>query len=134
VPSNFSAEKLDEGLKSTGLLVAGASMMFARWANGFQKHANQLPLFDQVFPAVFQPCLLCARGLRSDAMLQPFLHAVIVVCTPPAVRRCLVHLDVWPTRDAKCCTSGRQPQTTLVVTPTFDTTTLTGTWAPTRRW
>ena len=46
-PEPFSAAALDEGLKSTGLLVAGASMMFARWANGFQKHANKLPLFDQ---------------------------------------------------------------------------------------
>lgn len=46
-PGNFNAQKLDDGLKSTGLLVAGASMMFARWAHGFQKHKNKLPLFDQ---------------------------------------------------------------------------------------
>jgi hypothetical protein len=30
------------------LFVGGAAMMFARWADGFKAHANQLPLFDQV--------------------------------------------------------------------------------------
>jgi hypothetical protein len=29
------------------MFVAGASMMFARWAKGFQDHVNTLPLFDQ---------------------------------------------------------------------------------------
>jgi hypothetical protein len=40
---------IDEGLKTASMFVAGASMMFAKWANGFQKHTNKLPLFD---PAV----------------------------------------------------------------------------------
>lgn len=47
VPTKWSARALDDGLASTGMLVAAAPMMFARWAQGFQRHTNQLPLFDQ---------------------------------------------------------------------------------------
>eukprot|EP00808_Paulinella_micropora_P011708 g66601.t1 len=43
----WTAEHLDTGLKNASLLVTGASLMFAEWARGFQKHVNQLPLFDQ---------------------------------------------------------------------------------------
>lgn len=46
-PSPLTPEKLDDALLSAGLFVAGASMMFAKWAAEFQSHANQLPLFDQ---------------------------------------------------------------------------------------
>jgi hypothetical protein len=28
------------------MFIAGAPLLFTRWAKGFQKHANQLPLFD----------------------------------------------------------------------------------------
>eukprot|EP00052_Salpingoeca_macrocollata_P004356 m.40833 g.40833 ORF g.40833 m.40833 type:complete len:424 (+) comp14163_c0_seq1:854-2125(+) len=45
-PSNITPQQLDEGLKNASTFVAGASMLFARWANGFQSHTNQLPLFD----------------------------------------------------------------------------------------
>eukprot|EP00466_Bigelowiella_natans_P020486 jgi/Bigna1/57672/fgenesh1_pm.24_\ len=39
---------LDAGLSKAGLLVAGASNMFSRWASGFKSnHVNKLPLFDQ---------------------------------------------------------------------------------------
>ena len=37
---------IDEGLKTASLFVAGAPLLFARWAKGFQAHTNQLPLFD----------------------------------------------------------------------------------------
>ena len=47
-PSPFGAEVLDAGLASAGLLVAGAPIMFAKWARGFKAHVNKLPLFDQV--------------------------------------------------------------------------------------
>ena len=46
-PSPLTAAKLDEGLQQAGVLVAGASAMFAKWARDFQKHENCLPLFDQ---------------------------------------------------------------------------------------
>src|SRR5690606_38316943 len=38
--------RLDEGLKSASTLVAGASLLFAKWARDFQTHSNRLPLFD----------------------------------------------------------------------------------------
>mmetsp|Transcript_23352 Transcript_23352/g.36689 ORF Transcript_23352/g.36689 Transcript_23352/m.36689 type:complete len:460 (-) Transcript_23352:64-1443(-) len=45
---SINSARLDSGLRSAGLLVAGASTMFARWAKGFrEKHCNSLPLFDQ---------------------------------------------------------------------------------------
>ncbi len=38
---------IDEGLKSASTLVAGASILFAKWARDFQKYSNELPMFDQ---------------------------------------------------------------------------------------
>jgi hypothetical protein len=49
VPGPVTPAMIDEGLKTASMFVAGASLMFARWANGFQNHTNKLPLFD---PAV----------------------------------------------------------------------------------
>lgn len=46
-PAQITSKYVDEGLKSASLLVAGAPLLFARWANGFRKHTNQLPQFDQ---------------------------------------------------------------------------------------
>ncbi|MFC2106701.1 DUF1214 domain-containing protein [Bacteroidota bacterium] len=45
-PDPLSAEKIDEGLKMAGLFAAGAPLLFAKWAKGFQKHTNKLPIFD----------------------------------------------------------------------------------------
>lgn len=46
LPSPMTPERLDDGLRSAGTLVAGASMLFAKWARGFRAHTNQLPQFD----------------------------------------------------------------------------------------
>ncbi len=48
-PKPITPQLVDEGLNTAGLFVAGATALFARWANGYQKHANRLPQFD---PAV----------------------------------------------------------------------------------
>ncbi len=45
-PDPVTPAMIDEGLKTASMFVAGASYLFARWANGFQKHTNRLPLFD----------------------------------------------------------------------------------------
>ena len=45
-PSPLTPQALDEGLKSAGTLVAGASLLFAKWARDFQRHSNRLPMFD----------------------------------------------------------------------------------------
>jgi hypothetical protein len=45
-PDPITPKMVDEGLKTASLFVAGAPLLFARWAKGFQKHPNQLPQFD----------------------------------------------------------------------------------------
>ena len=45
-PSPLTARALDDGLRSAGTLVAGASLLFAKWARDFQRHSNRLPMFD----------------------------------------------------------------------------------------
>lgn len=45
-PEPLTAAQLDAGLGRASLLVAGASMLFAKWAKDFQKHTNELPMFD----------------------------------------------------------------------------------------
>ena len=45
-PSPLTPRELDEGLKQVGALVAGAPLLFAKWARDFQRHSNELPMFD----------------------------------------------------------------------------------------
>jgi hypothetical protein len=48
-PDPITPARVDEGLKTASMFVAGASLLFARWAKGFREHTNKLPQFD---PAV----------------------------------------------------------------------------------
>jgi hypothetical protein len=45
-PGPLTAAMVDEGLKTASLFVAGASLLFARWAKDFQRHTNRLPQFN----------------------------------------------------------------------------------------
>jgi hypothetical protein len=45
-PDPLTPTQVDEGLKTASMFVAGASLLFARWAKGFQQHSNRLPQFD----------------------------------------------------------------------------------------
>ena len=45
-PAPVIPKLIDEGLKMASMFVAGAPLLFARWAKGFQKHPNQLPQFN----------------------------------------------------------------------------------------
>lgn len=45
-PTAITPQAIDEGLKTASMFIAGAPVLFARWANGFQKHTNKLPQFD----------------------------------------------------------------------------------------
>lgn len=45
-PDPVTPEKIDKGLSTAALFAAGAPILFAKWANGFKKHTNQLPIFD----------------------------------------------------------------------------------------
>ena len=46
VPAAVTPQGIENGLRSASTLVAGASLLFAKWARDFQKHTNELPLFD----------------------------------------------------------------------------------------
>jgi hypothetical protein len=46
-PQNVTCEGLTNALDTAGMFVSGVSLMFTFWAWGFQKHVNELPLFDQ---------------------------------------------------------------------------------------
>jgi hypothetical protein len=45
-PDPVTPERVDKGLQTAAMFVAGASMLFSRWANGFRSHSNRLPQFD----------------------------------------------------------------------------------------
>jgi hypothetical protein len=45
-PENVTPARIDEGLKTASMFVAGASLLFSRWAKGFKEHTNKLPQFD----------------------------------------------------------------------------------------
>ena len=45
-PTPLTPAQIDDGLKSASTLVAGAAMLFAKWARDFKKHSNTLPMFD----------------------------------------------------------------------------------------
>jgi hypothetical protein len=45
-PAPLAAAAMDEGLKTASMFTAGAPLLFTRWAKGFKKHTNTLPLFD----------------------------------------------------------------------------------------
>ena len=45
-PTPLTPEALDAGLRAASGLVVGCSALFSSWAQGFQKHTNQLPKFD----------------------------------------------------------------------------------------
>ena len=44
-PLPLEPKRVYDGLNMAGTFVAGASFLFAKWANDFTKHPNQLPLF-----------------------------------------------------------------------------------------
>jgi len=46
IPNDVTPEKIDNGLSTAALFIAGAPFLFSKWANGFRKHANQLPQFN----------------------------------------------------------------------------------------
>jgi len=46
LPDPLTPEQIDQGLETAALFVAGAPFLFAKWAKGFQKHTNTLPVFD----------------------------------------------------------------------------------------
>ena len=80
-PQPLTCEQLDEGLRSASTLVAGASLMFAKWARDFQAHTNELPLFDPARSdaAGGDPNI---RYYHSHWALGP-TQALVIEVTPP---------------------------------------------------
>jgi hypothetical protein len=83
-PAPITPQLVDEGLNTAGLFVAGATALFARWANGFQKHANRLPQFD---PAVST----AAGGDKNIAYYHSYWklgddEALVIEAMPPECR------------------------------------------------
>lgn len=77
----LTPEALVEGLEATSSLVAGASLLFAKWARDFQAHSNQLPLFDveRSNQAGGDPNI---RYYHSHWALAPH-EALVIEATPP---------------------------------------------------
>ena len=81
IPTPLTPKQVDDGLKSASTLVAGAALLFAKWARDFQRHSNQLPLFD--------PAVSTAAGgdpnilyYHSHWALAPD-EALLIEVTPP---------------------------------------------------
>ena len=45
-PRPLQPQHLDRGLRGSALFVLGCARLFQSWAEGFEKHVNQLPRFD----------------------------------------------------------------------------------------
>ena len=90
-PSPLTAAAIDEGLRSASTLVAGASLLFAKWARDFQKHTNELPLFD---PAVSN----AAGGDPNIVYYHSYWRlgpdeALVIEATPPECEHWNFQLD-----------------------------------------
>ncbi len=81
-PQPLTCAQLDEGLRSASTLVAGASLLFAKWARDFKAHSNELPLFDPARSdaAGGDPNI---RYYHSHWALAPD-QALVIEATPPA--------------------------------------------------
>jgi hypothetical protein len=92
-PAPFTPERLDAGLRAAAALVNGCSQLFAGWVRGFERHANELPLFD--------PKLSLGAGgdpnityYHSYWRLAPD-EALLVEVTPPPCESWNFQLDNW---------------------------------------
>lgn len=80
-PAILTAAHLDEAFEQSGMLVGGAAMLFASWAQMFQAHTNQLPRFDQEMSNRF-------GGLKDIAYYHSYWRlaedeALVVEVSPP---------------------------------------------------
>jgi hypothetical protein len=92
-PSPLTAEHVDKGLRDASTMVAGASLLFAKWARDFQKHPNELPRFDPEVStrAGGDPNIAYYHGywrLGED-------EALVVEATPPSCEYWNFRLDSY---------------------------------------
>ena len=81
-PTPLTPQAVDKGLGRAANLVGGAAAIFAGWAEGFQKHENQLPQFDPALSNAFggDPKIVY---YHSYWRLAPD-EALVIDATPPA--------------------------------------------------
>ncbi|MFO0552978.1 MAG: hypothetical protein U0271_31615 [Polyangiaceae bacterium] len=80
-PAPVDPATLDDALGQTGMLVAGATLLFASWTEGFRAHENRLPRFDQALSNAM-------GGVPDIAYYHSFYNlradeALVVEFTPP---------------------------------------------------
>ena len=82
LPTPVTPQAIDDGITQAGNLVAGAAMLFAGWAEGFQEHVNTLPQFDPELSRAFggDPNIVY---YHSYWRLGPD-EALVIDATPPA--------------------------------------------------
>jgi hypothetical protein len=91
MPTPVTPEKIEQGITMAGNIIFGAATLFSNWAEGFMKHANELPRFD---PAVS----LAAMGdpnicyYHSYWKLAPD-EALVIDVTPPKCESWNFQLD-----------------------------------------
>lgn len=93
-PGSASPARIDEGLASASVLVAGASMMFSRWSSQFKARPNTLPRFDQATSdaAGGDPNIAYYHGYWE----LPPGKALVIEVRPPACRYWNFQLnDYW---------------------------------------
>lgn len=83
-PKPISAAMIDNGLNTAGTFVAGASMLFSKWANDFSKHSNRLPQMDPAKSTA-------AGGDKNIAYYHSYWkvekdEALVIDVVPPACR------------------------------------------------
>lgn len=83
-PQYLTSAMLEEGLDKAGMFVAGASIMFSKWATDFEKHYNTLPQMD---PARSN----AAGGDKNIAYYHSYWkiqedEALVITVTPPICR------------------------------------------------
>lgn len=84
VPQPITASMVDNGLNMASTFVAGASMLFAKWANDFEKNVNRLPQMDPAKSTA-------AGGDKNIAYYHSYWkiaadEALIINVKPPACR------------------------------------------------
>jgi hypothetical protein len=47
LPTRQTPESIENAIATSGKIILGTAALFASWAEGFAKHTNELPLFDQ---------------------------------------------------------------------------------------
>jgi hypothetical protein len=90
-PTPLSAARLDAGLEAASGLVVSCAALFSSWAQGFQKHTNELPKFDDAISmgAGGDPNICYYHSyweLRPD-------EALVIEVTPPECESWNFQLD-----------------------------------------